>query len=223
MSPTVGDPAIARTELSDWHDEMRERVYAARFSLALADMRKETTMSNEGPLPRGPFVEEEVSDAVEPPDLNAELAEVVIHLAICRDDVEAMKRSVANLHEGLMATDIGKRYGDATESLSKIKVDVKDAESEVRSLAVQIHAETDERKPHEAITIKQYNTPVITDETLLLEHVRIHAPQCVKLDTRQVTKLARAGLVLPGIILEDEYRATIARDLGKWLPEEEPK
>lgn len=174
---------------------------------------------DENVLPRGPF--EKPSDAVEPPDPKTELARTIQHIAICRNDIKVVQEATTVLREALMATELGKRISQATSNLEIMKQVLKNTEAEVRSLALAIHTETGERKPHEAITIKHYKTPVIVDEVLLLEHVRIHVPQCVKLNTRQVTKLARAGLEMPWVEFEDECRATIARDLDKWLPEDE--
>lgn len=210
-----GGLAIARTELMDWHDEMRERAFDARFSPAI---EKETTMTDNTPLPRGPF--EEPSDAVEPPDLKADLEEAVIHLAACRQGTERAQQAATVLHEELAQTDLGKRVSRISLTLSEMKQIAKDAESEVRSLALAIHEETAERRPHPAVQIKKYTVSNITDQDALFDHVRIHVPRCVKLDRRAVTQVARV-IDLPGVVVEDEYRTTISTKLDKWLPNEE--
>ena len=216
MSAAIGNPDIARIELMDWYDEMRERAFDARLSFAV--MEKEATMRDNTPLPRGPF--EEPSNAVEAPGLKAELANEVTRLADYRQHLQKISDAGLALHEELKATDLGKRFQHVSEELHEAKQFVKEIESRVRIVALAIHAETAERKPHDAVTIKRYNTPTITDEVLLLDHVRIHVPQCVKLDARQVTKLARAGLEFPYVEFEEEFRASIATRLDKWLPTE---
>jgi hypothetical protein len=163
-------------------------------------------------LPRGPFREVEEQD-----ELTPELARAVEYLASCRHELDTMKQITAELHEMLLGTDLGSRYMQAQEDLEGSKCVVEEAENAVRYLALSIFSETTERRPHGAVLVKHYTVPTIKDEDELFQHVRVHVPQCVKLDKREVKKVAKV-IPLPGVEIVDEYRATIQRDLSDWLP-----
>lgn len=172
----------------------------------------------QAPLPRGSF--EEQSKEAQTPNLIKELETAITNLAVAQNYETEARTGIEDLEGAIAATELGRELEVAKASLSDAQTDVAFLDDWARDVAVRIHDETGVTKPHKAVTIKKYNTPVVKDLDRLMHYVRIHVPQCIKLDTRQVTKLARGGLELPWVEFEEEYRATISRNLSSWLPDE---
>jgi hypothetical protein len=163
---------------------------------------------SETPLPRGEFEEKTPTE---------ELAEAIIGLALWREQAETAKASAVAIEAEMLTSNAGLRLLAAKDLAEAMKVEVEEAEAAVRTLALDIHAETTERQPHGAVLVKQYTTFKVDDWDELFDHVRVHVPQCVKLNIPEVKKVAKV-IPLPSVTLEPEYRATIKRDLSLWLP-----
>ena len=122
----------------------------------------------------------------------------------------------------------GKRLAIAKKQLAEAKMAVQEAECSVRNKAEYQYAQDGNKRPHPAVQIKVFRVLRYRVEDAI-EYARVFAPNALRLDKRVFEKAAKdtlkviesgvhigdAGKVLPATVsLEDDPRATIARDLG---------
>ena len=89
-------------------------------------------------------------------------------------------------------------------------------EEDVRRQALATYAETGDKAPHPAVKIKDF-TVLDYEPGAALDYARVYIPRAVKLDKRAFEKAAR--VLEPDFVkITQEPRATIARDLNKYLP-----
>jgi 3-mercaptopyruvate sulfurtransferase SseA len=77
-------------------------------------------------------------------------------------------------------------------------------------------AETGDKAPHPAVKIKMYTMLEYKDEDAI-DYAREHLPGALKLDKRVFARAAKA-VAMNFVAILQEPRATIARDLSKYLP-----
>lgn len=143
----------------------------------------------------------------------------VAHLAYYRNIVAERKVSLVKAEAELHASPLWQRVGDRHESLNRVKGKQAEAEAEVRKQALAIYLETGDKAPHPAIKVKVY-TVLDYEPADALDYAREHLPKALKLDKRAFERAARA--IEPDFVdFTDEPRATIARDLSKYLPGDE--
>lgn len=118
----------------------------------------------------------------------------------------------------LHATPEWKQWELASQGLRIAKANVADAEAAVRERAVGIYAKTGDKAPHGAVKIKIY-TVLDYGPADALDYAREHLPQALKLVKRTFEQAAKV-LELDFVTITQEPRATIARDLSEYLPED---
>jgi len=102
--------------------------------------------------------------------------------------------------------------------LGTARADVADAEAEARKQAMIVFAETGSKEPHPAVKIKMYAILEYNDKDAI-DYAREHLPEALKLDKRTFKKAAQA-IAMDFVAILQEPRATIARDLSGYLPED---
>ena len=141
--------------------------------------------------------------------------DAVEQLAQARYIEVALRKLLAQREAELHVTPEWQQWEAETGDFRVAKANVLSAEAEVREQALAIHAETSERTPHPAVKIKMY-TILIYEFADAFDYAREHLPQALKLNRRRFDKAAKV-LELDFIDIEQEPRATIARDLSKYL------
>ena len=105
----------------------------------------------------------------------------------------------------------------ASGDFKTAKANVLSDEAMVREQALGIYKETGDKHPHPCIAIKMY-TVLDYDDGTALDYARVYIPRAVKLVKSTFEKAAKV-LELDFVVVRQEPRATIARDLSEYLPE----
>lgn len=154
------------------------------------------------------------------------LSELVTCLATARQAERITKGEIADLEAEIAATPAGQRLARERRALADARFDVQDLEDQVREAALNEHRKTGDKRPHAATTIKAF-VVLSYPYDQALTYCREHLPQAVvtTLDHKTfeavVTGLVKAGSGLDFVTIGQDPRATIARDLGAYLPREE--
>ena len=147
----------------------------------------------------------------------SDLNELVVALAETRNQISVLKEEL----EGVRAT-IDAEFGAALDTLmTAIGEERKNEETlleNLRRAAVVSFAETGDKHPHEAVTVKEY-TVVHYDDAEAFDYCLAHLPGALTMSNSKFEKVAKvAGLDF--VVLGTEARATIARDLSGYLEAE---
>jgi hypothetical protein len=92
---------------------------------------------------------------------------------------------------------------------------------DVTDLAMAEYESTDNKHPHEAITIKEFAINEILDEEKAREWCFANFHPGLVLDDKAFVGLAKQGKVPPELVSSYmQYKATISQDLSKYLPDD---
>ena len=142
------------------------------------------------------------------------MKDAIARLARARRVVTEQETIVAEMAEELYASPLGLYLNETRENLQKAKAVQANAETDVREIGRNIFTETGDKTPHPAVKIKIYTVLDYTDEDAV-EYAREHLPQALKLVKRTFEQAAKA-VELDFVTIQQEPRATIARDLSKY-------
>ena len=145
------------------------------------------------------------------------MKDAIARLARARQIVTEQETALAEMTEELYASPLGLYLNKTRESLQKTKAAQADAEIDVREIGRNIFAETGDKTPHPAVKIKIYTALDYTDGDAV-EYAREHLPQALKL-IKNIFEAAAKVIKLDFVTMRKEPRATIARDLSKYLPD----
>ena len=142
----------------------------------------------------------------------------VKRLAYTRSVEAEYKAEVAAAQAELETSGVWKYLEQQRQYLKTAEADVADAEVEVREQAMAVFAETGSKEPHPAVKIKMYAVLEYNDEDTI-DYAREYLPEALKLDKRTFKQAAQA-ITMNFVAILQEPRATIARDLSRYLPED---
>jgi hypothetical protein len=145
-----------------------------------------------------------------------ELKHEVVTLACARSVAAECKAEVDAARAFLEASFAWENLEQQRELLKTAKDHVAIAETATREAAMGIFAETGNSVPHPAVKVKMYAVLEYKDEDAI-SYAREHLPGALKLDKR-VFKRAAQAVAMDFVAILQEPRATIARDLSKYLP-----
>jgi len=144
----------------------------------------------------------------------------VRQLAEARRDETESKAKLAEMQAEIDAL-IQERYGNLLsaqrEWLSTSQGRAIECEEKIRELATQSYADTGDKHPHDAVTVKVY-TRLDYDPEQAFRYCVDHLTTALKMDTRKFETVAKAA-ELDFVDFVDEPRATISRDLSAYLAE----
>ena len=143
----------------------------------------------------------------------------IVSLAYIRQVVGEREATLAAYETELHTTQLWKALEERRASLQKARTAQSDLEVKVRKAAMKTFVETDDRTPHPAVKIKDF-TALDYDDEDAIEYAREHLPKALKLVKRVFDKAAKV-LELDFVVIWQEPRATIARNLSKYLPGDE--
>ncbi len=107
------------------------------------------------------------------------------------------------------------------EAESYLKIAVNNeaaAASAVRELALAAYAETRDKHPGGAVTIRVGKTANVTHDDWAKEWAIQHNhPDVLKVDAKAIGKLALAGIPVDGVTIEETVTAAIDKDLSAFL------
>jgi len=144
----------------------------------------------------------------------------VSRLAFCRAREEQCQKLVGIIEADIAASKPGQELAGAKEALAAAKENTLAADQGVRTSALQVYAETQDKKPHPAVPIKIY-TVLQYEQQDAIEYAREHLPTALKLNTSTFEKVAKV-VPLDFVTISEEPRATIARDLTAYMPRGAP-
>ena len=144
--------------------------------------------------------------------------DAVTRLAYLRHDIAEQENILAGAEAALRSTAQWAEVERRRKRLQARKVEEKEAGAEARKQALVVYAETANKAPHPAIKVKMY-TVLGYDDGEALDYARVYIPRAVKLDKRKFEQAAKV-LEPDFVTITQEPRATIARDLSKYLPVE---
>lgn len=137
------------------------------------------------------------------------------YLAKCRQIEAEYQAGVAEAEAELRETRLWSWLEQRREYLAVAKVDVKDAEADVRKAALAVYTENGDTAPHQTVRIKLF-TVLEYDDSEAHAYARQNFPHALKLDKRAFEKVAK--VIEPDFVtITKQPRATIARDLSEWL------
>jgi hypothetical protein len=150
-------------------------------------------------------------------DKKQELERWVRTLASFRAEVESEGKWADEYRAALEATEPWRLYQQAKESRAAKQGLADEAAGHVRTLALELYGETQDKHPSPAVTIRVGKTATVTDE-LMAKLWAIHhdMPDVLKLDAARISKVA---LVMPvaGVTIEETATAAISADLSAYL------
>lgn len=146
------------------------------------------------------------------------MKDIVGRLAHLRHSIAEQENMIAGAEAALRTTAQWAEVERRSTRLQETKKESTEAEAEVRKQALGVYEETGDKAPHPAVTIKMY-TVLDYQEINALSYAREHLPQALKLDKRTFETAAKV-LDLGFVDIVQEPRATIARDLSGYLPED---
>ena len=144
------------------------------------------------------------------------LKNAIPFLAQQRREEAELKEQVADLKERIAATDLGVKLKEAEEQLKEAKVKTERWDSLVRYLGVNATTLTGERKPHPAVTVKQY-TEFEYCKATAHDWACSAMPWLLKLDERAFEKVCRSADI-PFVEVKLVNRSTIKTDLSAYEP-----
>jgi len=146
------------------------------------------------------------------------MKDIVERLAYSREIAAERAVQLKEAETKLQASPLWRQWELASGDLKAAKSNVAQDEEDARRVAMEIFIETDDRAPHPAIKIKDF-TVLDYEDADAFDYAREHLPKALKLDERTFEKAAKI-LELDFVVIRQEPRATIARDLSGYLPED---
>jgi len=138
----------------------------------------------------------------------------ISRLAALRQEQEALKKV---RHALVQAFEDQPEYRSLVEQEEANSAALIELDKGLREAAVA----SGELNPHPAITVKTYTALEYSEGEMIGWCTRNMTP-ALSLNRRVFEKIAHTGAV-PGVVIKDERKATIATDLSKWLVVEEAK
>jgi len=141
--------------------------------------------------------------------------EAVVNLAKQRQQIKTIKQQISAAEAELAASDLGQQLAVMRENLKNATATASAVEQEVRDTATKIYDTLGEKTPHPAVKIKMY-TVLDYDPQAALTFSAKHLPKALRLNK---TVFERAAKIMgPDFVtISQERRATIARDLSKYM------
>jgi len=140
------------------------------------------------------------------------LEEKIKELAMLRKDFEKAKGVFHLKMEDVTQSDEAKTFDELRWKLEMF-------ESEIRKEALKLFTETGEKKPHEAVEIKE-RTNLVIDEVKAFEYAKYNLPDALTVNRKIFDKVMKAlpEESLPdGVKIEKVPSAYISTDLSKFL------
>lgn len=144
--------------------------------------------------------------------------DTIKNLACSREIAAKRAVELKEAETKLVASPLWQQWESARVNLQIAKGNVLSNEADVRERALGIYEEVGDKIPHPAVTIKMY-TVLNYEDLNALDYAREHLPKALKLDKRTFETAAKV-LNLDFVTIQQEPRATIARDLSGYLPED---
>jgi Ni,Fe-hydrogenase I large subunit len=146
-----------------------------------------------------------------------ELKYEVVTLACARSVEAECKAEVDAAQAFLEASFAWENLEQQRELLKTAKDHVAIAETATREAAMGIFAETGDKAPHPAVKVKDF-VVLDYDTDDAIEYALAHLPKALKFIKKVFEKAAKV-VAMDFVAILQEPRATIARDLSKYLPE----
>jgi len=145
--------------------------------------------------------------------------ETIIKLAIARD---AHVELLGKAHALIQAVRDSSEYIALQAMITEADKDVVFLDRMVREQALEAFNADGSRRPHPAVTVKEFTVVTIPDEMKAREWSFTNFRPALKLDAKVFEKAVKDGTVPAELAtVATEARAQIATDLSKYLAEEE--
>jgi len=138
-------------------------------------------------------------------------------LAYLRHNMAEQKNMLAGAEAALRSTVQWAEVEHRRERLRATEMEEQGIETEVRNLALAAYGKTGDKAPHPAVKVKMY-TVLDYEDADAFDYAREHLPQALTLN-KKVFETAAKSIKLDFVVIQQEPRATIARDLSGYLPE----
>jgi len=144
---------------------------------------------------------------------------LVQELAVLRADLESAQNDVKDAQEALEATLEHDHLKRTQDTVIIIKERIATAEMRVRDAAVAMYDDTENKHPHQAVSIAVTKTARY-DLGKVLEWCKENARIFIKesLDKKPFDKAARQGIIAPELVtIEEIPTARISSDLSEYI------
>jgi hypothetical protein len=141
--------------------------------------------------------------------------ELIQKLGRQRMSIEEIRTERDDLRSQLNASNLGMLLQSTEAILKMYQSDADVLESQIRAEALAVYAADGNKKPHAAVSVKEF-TVLDYDPKLALEYCVTHWPAALKLNTtafEKISKIARPEFVTEHV----EPRAQIATDLSVYV------
>lgn len=145
------------------------------------------------------------------------MKDAIARLARLRHCIAEEENMLAGAEAALRTTAQWAAVDHRRGQLQSMRADQAKAEAEIRRQALTAYRETGDKAPHPAIKIKDF-TVLDYNDGEALDYARVYIPRAVKLVKRKFEQAAKV-LEPDFVTITKEPRATIARDLSEYLPE----
>jgi hypothetical protein len=140
---------------------------------------------------------------------------LIEQLAWARYRLEGQGAEEQGLEDEIKMTEAGIRLDACREEQAETRKVIADLESQIRTEALAVYAADGNKRPHTAVSIKEF-TVLDYDPKLALEYCVTHWPAALKLNAtafEKISKIARPEFVTEHV----EPRAQIATDLSRYV------
>lgn len=149
--------------------------------------------------------------------INLQLQEAVSKYAQLSNDVESMvdtrEAALDSVRKDPVFVSLEEKIKENKDELSEVRI-------EIDRLSVEIFLETANKKPHEAVQIKEFDNVEELDHTVAVDWCIKNAPNFVTLDNSGLKKYAigaqEAGAPLPFIKISKAFKVYLSKDLNKF-------
>jgi hypothetical protein len=139
------------------------------------------------------------------------LKDKLVGLAHVRNGLEWLKKRQGEMLAVITESD---EYKALQEEIDLYIGDKEILEGQIKDAALAEYISSGEKRPHPLVGIRVYKKFQLINEAEAIEYVVSQMPAALKVDWKQVEKLAKAGLDVPGTALRDEPKATLPKEIN---------
>lgn len=141
--------------------------------------------------------------------------ELIQKLGRERNMIEDTRKRIEDLKRDMASTVLGQMLAVQENELTVLRTLAADLESQIRAEALAVYAADGNKKPHAAVSVKEF-TVLKYDPKLALDYCVTHWPAALKLNTTAFEKISQ--IARPEFVTEHvEPRAQIATDLSVYV------
>lgn len=164
------------------------------------------------------WLQERLEVGVAAATISRDIADVVRLLARLEAARHIQEKAAQEAERAMHATPEGQRLRSEAAFLAELGHQVDSLDQLLRESALEFHKLTENKHPHDAISVILRKKVTITDETALIDYAIEKLRLLLKVDVSQVKKFAEL-VNLPGVEVTKEPAVRVKQDLSEYAEE----